>query len=137
MYRPTNVTGVAGCHCLRSVCSAVRQRVRAPRHRMWHQRGTSNKFSLLCYTADTRRHPFSNLFFAFKLVFTLAIKVLDAFTHWHCKTTYGRHALPPLRTLTAVDFAAGAPQRIRSEIVVMNRNLCCLQNCNVFACPIM
>jgi len=55
--------------------------------------------------------------------FTLPSKVLDAFTHWHCKTKYGRYVLPPLRTLTAVDFAKGASQCKWSEVVVLNRYL--------------
>ena len=55
--------------------------------------------------------------------FTLPCKVLDAFTHWHCKTTYGRYVLPPLRTLTAVDFRKGASQCKWSEVVVLNRYL--------------
>ena len=55
--------------------------------------------------------------------FTLPSKVLDAFTHWHCKTTYGRYVLPPLRTLTAVDFAKGALQCKWSEVSVLNRYL--------------
>ena len=55
--------------------------------------------------------------------FTLPSKVLDAFTHWHCKTTYGRYVLPPLRTLTAVDFAKGASQCKWSEVVLLNRYL--------------
>ena len=55
--------------------------------------------------------------------FTLPCKVLDAFTHWHCKTTYGRYVLPPLRTLTAVDFAKGALQCKWSEVSVLNRYL--------------
>jgi hypothetical protein len=54
--------------------------------------------------------------------YVLPIKVIDAFTHWHCKTTYGVHVLPPLRTVTALDFAP-AQQRAWSEIVVTNKYL--------------
>ena len=54
--------------------------------------------------------------------YVLPIKVIDAFTHWHCKTTYGDHVLPPLRTVTAGDFAP-AVQRTWSEIVVTNKYL--------------
>ncbi len=55
--------------------------------------------------------------------FTVPSKVIDAFTHWHCKTTYGPHVLPPLRTLTALDFAKGASQCKWSEVVVLCRYL--------------
>ena len=54
--------------------------------------------------------------------YVLPVKVLDAFTHWHCRTVYGEYVLPPLRTLSALDFEAAA-QRTWSEIAVMNKYL--------------
>jgi hypothetical protein len=54
--------------------------------------------------------------------YTLPMKVLDAFTHWHCQTTYGDYVLPPLRTLASSDFAP-AVQRTWSEVVVINKYL--------------